>query len=86
MEKDKTPKQKAKELVDKFKDLVLIDYRYDEEPFFDYQKDCALICAKRERGILMNLASRVIFGTAAAKVLEYQIEQNLLLIKEIKKL
>lgn len=37
-------KQEAKELVERFKDLVLIDYRYDEEPFLEYQKECAVIC------------------------------------------
>lgn len=79
-------KQEAKKLVDKFKDYVAVDHHYDEEPLLECQKECALICSKRERFILLNLASRVIFGTAAAKVLEYQIEQNQLLIKEIKKL
>lgn len=38
-----TPEQKAKKLVNKFKDYVLIDYRGDEEPLLEYQQRCALI-------------------------------------------
>lgn len=38
------PKQKAKELVDRFENLVGVDYTYDEKPIFELQKQCALIC------------------------------------------
>lgn len=38
----KTPKQKAKELVKWFKSEVMIDYRYDEEPIFENQINCAI--------------------------------------------
>lgn len=36
------PKEKAESLVDKFEDLVAIDYRYDEMPI----KECQIECAK----------------------------------------
>lgn len=38
-----TPKEKAEELVTKYKGLVTRDYKYDDEPIFDCQKECALI-------------------------------------------
>jgi hypothetical protein len=38
-----TPKDKCDELVDKYKDFVLYDFTTDDKPFFDYQKQCALI-------------------------------------------
>lgn len=38
-----TPAEQAKELVNKFKDHVAINYQYDEEPIFECQKECALI-------------------------------------------
>jgi hypothetical protein len=38
-----TPKEKCDELVEKFKDFVLYDFTTDDKPFFDYQKQCALI-------------------------------------------
>jgi hypothetical protein len=40
----KPPKLKAKELIDKFEKLVATEYLFDNEPVFDYQKHCALIC------------------------------------------
>jgi hypothetical protein len=40
------PKAKAKKLINQFKDYVLIDYRGDDQPFFEFQKQCALICVK----------------------------------------
>lgn len=39
---EKTPKKKAKELVKWFESEVRIDHRYDEEPFFNNQLNCAL--------------------------------------------
>ena len=77
-------KEKAQELIDMFYDVDFVDMGHND--WGKIRKECALVCAKRERYILLNLASRVIFGSAAAKVIEYQIEQNQLLIKEIKKL
>ena len=38
-----TPQEKAKELVDKFKNIVNCDYTFDEEPIFELQKEAALI-------------------------------------------
>lgn len=40
------PKEKSKELVDNFKELVAIDTTYDDEPIFKLQKQCALICVE----------------------------------------
>lgn len=36
--------EKAKELIGKFEDLVLIDHKYDEQPIYKLQIECALIC------------------------------------------
>jgi hypothetical protein len=36
-------KEKARELVDSFADLVATDYQYNEEPIFESQKQCALL-------------------------------------------
>ena len=36
-------KEKAEELLEKFKDFVAIDYRRDEEPLFECQIRCAII-------------------------------------------
>lgn len=41
-----TPKNKAIELVGKFKNFVAIDYKYDEEPIFELQKKSALIAVE----------------------------------------
>lgn len=38
-----TPKEKAKELVEKFKEYVYVDYTHDEQPSLECQKQCALI-------------------------------------------
>ena len=40
----KEAKDKAEELIEKFKDLVQYDYRGDEEPIYSLQVQCALIC------------------------------------------
>jgi len=37
-----TPTQKAKELLGWFRDQVAIDYQYDEKPYFENQKNCAI--------------------------------------------
>lgn len=34
-----TPKEEAIQLVNKFEDYVFTDYRYDEEPVFEMQKN-----------------------------------------------
>ena len=39
-----TPKEKAKQLVEKFKDYVATDYQYDDMPLINCQKQSALIC------------------------------------------
>ena len=37
-----TPRKKAKEIINDFRDIVLTDYRYDEEPIFRFQQMAAL--------------------------------------------
>ena len=49
-----TPKEKAKELVEKFKDLVATNYQYDDEPLFECQVESAMITVDE---ILLQLGS-----------------------------
>ena len=72
-----TPKQKAKELIEKFKDYVLYDY--DDTPFLDYQKQCALIAVEQMQLIMDSLWK--IQGTNVGEKSSYLLE----VIKEIEK-
>ena len=72
-----TPKQKAKELIEKFKDYVIYDY--DDTPFLDYQKECSLIAVEQMQLIMDSLWK--IQGINEGKKSTYLLE----VIKEIEK-
>lgn len=57
-----TEKEKAEELVKKFKDYVAFDYRGDEEPLFECQKECALICVNEIISVLIEEISPSVHG------------------------
>jgi hypothetical protein len=80
-----TPKEKAKELVEKFKDLVMIDYRGDEEPIFKLQKQCALIAV--DEMIIQN--GELYLNSLGDKTIDFYREKNTYLFgvkQEIEKL
>ena len=50
-----TPEKKAKELVEKFKDLVATDYQYNDEPILECQKQCAIIAVDEILSFMINV-------------------------------
>jgi ribosomal protein S17E len=70
-------KEKAKELIDSFEDLVLYDYRHDDRPIFEYQKKSALIVCNQILSYLDKNKERILdcFGWDYWQEVKEEIEK-----------